>query len=184
VLGDAAIVATEASAPPAELILNAPKGWIRPSQASITWTPAVSADGPITYTLVLDGHKILSTQTLGATIEPRRLGNGVHQLQLLATDMYGQSTLSSPSTLSIAQTPPNVKITHTGGGTVLVVRVIDPYAGVDAHAVTVSFGDGTQARGHVRFTHRYARAGIYQVVVHVRDNVGNEGVVRELVKVR
>jgi hypothetical protein len=184
VLGDAAIVATEASAPPAELILSAPKGWIKPAQASISWAPATSADGPITYTLVLDGHRILSTQNLKATIEPRLLGNGVHQLQLLASDIDGQSTLSSPSTLSIAQTPPSVKIARTHAGTTLVLRVVDSYAGVDAHAVTVSFGDGAHARGHARFTHRYARAGIYRVVVHVRDNIGNEGVVRELVKVR
>ena len=52
------------------------------------------------------------------------------------------------------------------------------------HAISVSFGDGHSARGRKRFRHRYARAGIYRVVVHVRDKLGNAGVVRRLVSVR
>jgi hypothetical protein len=183
-LGDAAIVATEVSAPPAELVLNAPKGWIKASQALIGWTAAVSANGPITYTLVLDGRKILSTQELQARIEPQRLGDGVHALQLLATDSEGESTLSSPSTLSIDDSPPTVKVTHAQGDHAVVVSVLDRYSGVDANAVSVSFGDGASAHGHARFTHRYAHAGIYQLVIHVRDLIGNEGVVREQVSVR
>ena len=100
----------------------------------------MSADGPITYTLVLDGRKILTTQGLQATIEPQRLGDGVHHLQLLATDSDGQSTLSVPSTLSIERTPPIVKISHAQGG-YIVVRVLDSYSGIDTHAVSVSFGE-------------------------------------------
>jgi hypothetical protein len=182
--GNAAIVASQATAPPAELVLNAPRGWLKPSQASVSWTPAVSADGPITYTLVLDGRKILATQGLQATIEPQRLGNGIHHLQLLATDIDGQSTLSAPSTLSIDQSPPSVKITRTQGDYAVAVRVLDPYSGVDPQAVSVSFGDGHHASGRARFSHRYAHGGIYQVVVHVRSKAGNVGVVRELVSVR
>jgi hypothetical protein len=180
--GDAAIVAAQATAPPAELILNVPRGWLKPSQASVSWTPAVSADGPITYTLVLDGREILTTQGLQANIEAQRLGDGIHHLQLLATDIDGQSTLSAPSTLSIDRTPPIVKISHTQTGYV-VVRVLDRYSGVDAHAVSVSFGDGHHASGHTQFRHHYARAGIYQVVAHVRSKAGNTGVVSELVNV-
>jgi hypothetical protein len=184
-LGNAAIVAADVSAPPAELILNVPKGWIRPAQALIGWTPAVSADAPITYSLILDGRKILAAgSALQAPIEPRRLGDGIHQVQLLATDAVGESTLSGPSKLEIDATPPTVKITRSQGGYAVSVRVLDAYSGVDAHAVSVSFGDGSHARGHARFNHRYARGGIYQIVVHVRDNIGNAGVVREPVSIR
>ncbi|HTD08964.1 MAG TPA: hypothetical protein VK680_08750 [Solirubrobacteraceae bacterium] len=181
--GDAAIVASQATAPPAELILNVARGWLKPAQASVSWTPAVSADGPITYALVLDGRKILTTQGLQAKIEPQRLGNGIHHLQLLATDIDGQSTLSAPSTLSIERTPPIVKVSHTQGG-YIVVRVLDSYSGVDTHLVSVSFGDGQHASGRTRFRHHYARRGIYQLVVHVRSKVGNAGVVSELVSIR
>jgi hypothetical protein len=64
------------------------------------------------------------------------------------------------------------------------VRVSDSYAGVDMHDVIVSFGDGHSARGRKRFTHRYARGGVYRVVVHVRDKLGETGVVSRWVKVR
>ena len=184
-IGDAAIVAAEATAPPAELILNSPKGWIKPSQAQLAWEPAASADGPLRYTVVLDSRPLATPAGAFAyTINPHRLGDGVHTVQLLGTDIDGQSTLSPPSSLSIDGNPPTVQIARAQGGYGVSVRVHDAYAGVDAHAVSVSFGDGGQARGRTRFSHRYAHGGIYQVVVRVRDNIGNEGVVRELVSVR
>jgi hypothetical protein len=183
-LGNAAIVAAQATAPPAELIFSAPKGWVKPSQAVITWQPAVSADGPLRYTVVLDGRP--QTTPAGASsllLDPLGLSSGRHSVQLLATDIQGQSTLSSPSPLLIAG-PPSVKISRAHGGYGVSVRVSDSYAGIDTKDVTVSFGDGHSARGHKRFLHRYAHGGIYEVVVHVRDKLGNTGVVRRLVSVR
>jgi len=180
--GDAAIVATEVSAPPAELLVNAPKGWIKPSQALISWEPAASANGPVTYSLVLDGRKILSTgSALQAQIDSRRLGTGVHQLQLLATDRLGEEALSAPSKLEIDGQPPVVAVRRTGD--LIVVRVKDAQSGVDAKAVSISFGDGQHASGETVFHHRYAHAGVYRLTVHVRDNIGNAGVVDEQVNV-
>ena len=60
----------------------------------------------------------------------------------------------------------------------------DAYSGVDAHAVSVSFGDGASAHGHTGFSHRYSHAGVYLVVVRVRDAIGNAGVVSRWVSVR
>jgi trans-2-enoyl-CoA reductase len=81
-------------------------------------------------------------------------------------------------------TPPSVKVTRAQGGYGVSVRVSDAYSGLDTHAVSVSFGDGHSARGRKRFVHRYAHGGVYQVAVHVRDKLGNQGVVRRLVSVR
>ena len=50
--------------------------------------------------------------------------------------------------------------------------------------MTVSFGDGHAARGPSASRHRYAHGGVYRVVVHVRDNLGNTGVVSRWVSVR
>jgi hypothetical protein len=47
--------------------------------------------------------------------------------------------------------------------------------------VSITFGDGTGARGRARVVHRYAHAGIYRVIVHVRDKIGNRGVVGQWV---
>ena len=182
--GNAAIVATQVTAPPAELVMSVPKGWVKPGQATIAWQPAVSADGPLRYSVVLDGRR--EEAPAGASslrLNPLALGSGRHQVQLLATDINGQSTLSSSSPLLIAG-PPSVKIARARGGYGVSVRVSDSYAAVDTHDVIVSFGDGHGARGHKRFTHRYAHGGIYRVVVHVRDKLGEAAVVSRWVKVR
>jgi hypothetical protein len=184
-IGDAAIVAVQATAPPAELVISAPKVWVKPSQAVVSWSAATSADGPLRYHVVLDGRELATPA--GAPqmrIGPRGLGSGRHRVQLLATDIDGQSTLSPPSTLLVDDVPPTVRIARVQGGHAVSVRVGDAYSGVDKQAVSVSFGDGHSSRGRVRVSHRYAHAGIYQVVVNVRDKLGNAGVVRRLVSVR
>ncbi len=182
-IGNAAIVASVATAPPAELILSSPKGWIKPSQALVSWAPAESADGPITYHVVLDGHELAVPP--GATelrLDARRLGNGTHELALLATDIDGQSTLSAPSSLQIDGGPPAVKLARSGRR--VTVRISDPYSGVNTSSVYVSFGDGTDARGKKLLVHTYLRPGIYTVIVRARDQLGNTGVVREPVDIR
>ena len=183
--GDAAIVAAQATAPASEVVLGAPKGWIKPSQALITWEPAISADGPLRYSVVLDGRALPAPAgALQLRLDPRGLGAGRHRVQLLATDIDGQSTLSAPSPLLIDGELPAVTIARAIGGYGVSVLIHDPYTGLALHAISVSFGDGHSARGRKRFVHRYARGGVYQVVVHVRDKLGNAGVVRRLVSVR
>ncbi len=184
-LGNAAIVAAQATAPPAELILSAPNGWVKPSHAMVSWEPGFSANGPLSYRVVLDGRPLATPAgAFALRLSPRGLGDGAHRVQLLATDIDGQATLSAATTLRVDGTPPKVTIARTRDGTSVSVRIRDAYSGVDAHAVSVSFGDGHHAGGRTRLRHRYAHAGIYQVVVHVRDRLGNAGVVRRLVSVR
>jgi len=184
-LGNAAIVAAQATAPPSELILSAPKGWVKPSQALVSWQPATSADGPLRYTVVLDGRpQATPAGVLRLRLDPRGLGSGRHRVQLLATDIDGQAALSKPSALLVAGQPPTVKITLAQGGYGVSVRVSDSYSGIDSHAITVGFGDGHSARGRARFRHRYAHGGVYRIVVHVRDRLGNAGVVSRWVSVR
>jgi hypothetical protein len=183
--GNAAIVAAQVSAPPVATILSLPKGWVKPSQAAISWQPAVSADGPLTYHVVLDGRSLaVPAGRRELRLPPEGLGSGRHSVQVLATDIDGESTLSAPSTLLIDGAPPTVRIAHARGGTAVSVRVLDGYSGVDAHAVSVSFGDGAFAHGRMRCSHRYRHAGVYRVIVRVRDKLGNTGVVSRWVSVR
>jgi len=183
--GNAAIVAAQATAPPAELILSVPKGWVKPAQAVVSWQPAVSADGPLRYTVVLDGRR--QPTPAGASqllLDTRGLSSGSHSVQLLATDIDGQSTLSKPSTLLLADGPPSVDVARAQGGYAVSVRVSDRYAGVAKKDVTVSFGDGRNAHGRASFEHRYAQGGVYHVVVYARDKLGNADVVSRWVQVR
>jgi len=184
-LGNAAIVGAEATAPPAEVVIDAPKGWIKPPQALVSWTPATSANGPLSYHVVLDGHELAVPGGADELrLDRRRLSGGVHTVQLLATDIDGQATLSPPVKLQIDAGIPTVKVLRSRAGRSVTVRVSDAYSGVDARAITVSFGDGHSARGRKVFEHTYARAGVYRITVHVRDKLGDAGVVRELVRVR
>jgi hypothetical protein len=184
-IGDAAIVAAQVTAPPVAPVLDVPKGWIKPAQAAISWAPAVSADGPLAYHVVLDGRALaVPAGALELRLDPDGLGSGRHRVQLLSTDRDGGSTLSPPVALDVDGVPPTVRIATADRGRAVSVRVRDSYAGVDTRAVSVSFGDGDHAAGRTRLEHRYADPGIYRVTVRVRDRLGNEGTVREWVSVR
>jgi hypothetical protein len=184
-LGNAAIVATQVTAPPVPSILSVPEGWVTPAQAVVSWQAAESADGPLSYRVVLDGRPL---QTPAGALElhlgSSTLSSGDHRVQVLATDIDGQATLTPPSSLRVDGTPPAVEIVRARHGSAVSVRVSDPGSGVDVAAVSVNFGDGSSAHGRKRFKHRYTHPGIYTVVVHVRDKLGNRGTVRRLVSVR
>ncbi|HWX96317.1 MAG TPA: PKD domain-containing protein [Solirubrobacteraceae bacterium] len=182
-LGNAAIVAIEVSAPPAQFVINVPKGWQRPSVVTVSWQEAPSANPPLSYRVVLDGRALPTAGGFALRLNPRGLGSGRHAVQVLATDATGQATLSAPSTVMIDGVPPRVRISRRGGHAVSV-RVTDAYSGVDTHAISVSFGDGSSARGRARFTHRYARSGTYRISVHVRSKLGIPGTIHEWVSVR
>ncbi len=183
--GNAAIVAAPVSAPPVPSIVNIPKGWVKPAEAVVSWAPAVSGDGPLTYRVVLDGRPLaVPAGKLELRLDARGLASGRRRVQVLATDRDGESTLSAPVTLMVNGVAPTVRIARTASGTAVSVQVRDRYSGIDARAVSVSFGDGHSAGGRTRYLHRYAGVGVYRVVVHVRDKLGNAGLQSQWVSVR
>ncbi|HSS38511.1 MAG TPA: PKD domain-containing protein, partial [Polyangia bacterium] len=184
-LGNAAIVAAQATAPPVQFVVMAPNGWLKPGRVAISWQPATSANGPLTYKVVVDGRPQPTPRgAFAARLGARGLGSGRHRLQVLATDIDGQSVLTPADSLLIDGSPPAVKIARSRHGASVAVRVSDPQSGVNKRATRVSFGDGTSASGKARLSHRYAHAGVFTVVVHVRDKVGNRAVFRRPVSVR
>jgi hypothetical protein len=184
-LGNAAIVAAQVTAPPKTFVINVPRGWVKPPQATVAWVPAASANGPLAYSVVLDGHVLQAPAGASQMRLPvHHLGDGVHQVRLLATDIYGQATLTAPAPLRVDGRPPLVRVTRAQGGYGIVVRISDAQSGVYVRGVRVSFGDGQRAGGRAVFAHRYAHAGIYRVLVTVRDRLGNAGVVNVPVSAR
>jgi hypothetical protein len=184
-LGNAAIVAAQVSAAPLNFVMNAPKGWIKPQTVHISWLAAESANPPVAYTLLLDGHRVPTPPAaLELTISPHYLASGRHRVQILAADGDGQQTLSAPSTLKIDGSAPRVSVARVHGGTEVSVRVLDSQSGVAANSVSVSFGDGARAGGHANVRHRYGHGGSFTVVVRAKDALGNSVVVRRTVKVR
>ena len=92
-VGNASVVAIHASAPPAQFVLSVPNDWVKASQAFISWQPAPSANGPLRYQVMLDGRPLPTPATsLALRVDPHRLGDGVHRVQVLASDSEASPT--------------------------------------------------------------------------------------------
>jgi hypothetical protein len=183
--GDAAVVVAQVTAPPVRFVVTVPKKWIKPSQAAIAWLPAESANGPLTYAVVLDGRRVpTASGALSLRLDTRGLSSGTHKVQVLATDIFGQSTLTPAFALKVDGGSPSVKITRTHGDHAVLIRLSDPNSGLAPKTIGVSFGDGHRAGKHKSIAYRYARAGVYQVVVQVSDKLGNKATIRKLVSIR
>jgi hypothetical protein len=106
-VGAAAIVGAHVSAPPTSFPISVPRGWIKPSQARVEWAPSASANGPLTYTVVLDGHTLATPAgAQSMALAAYGLPDGVHKVQMLVSDANGESTLTAPVRLLIGSPPP------------------------------------------------------------------------------
>jgi len=184
-IGQAEVVGDFVQAPPAEFFVETPSHWVRSRAASISWEAAGDAVAGITYSVYVDGRPRLRGLTgLSADLGPLGLGDGIHQVQVLATDSAGQQTMSAIHELKIGAEPPLVRARLLDGGRGVRVTVLDHASGVDVGATRIAFGDGTSMNGRKTVTHIYRRAGRYTIVAYVRDNVGNGANVRLQVRVR
>jgi len=167
------VMAAVAKAPPGGFLATAPVGWVRGGSAKIEWTQAPEAFGASSYAVEVDGRVVRRGLTgLSLRLSPRGLGDGVHQVQVLATDSLGQQTLTPPAELKVDASPPQVSVRRLGGGGVRV-RVFSRASGAVARDTSIAWGDGARARGRLTASHSYARAGTYTIVIHSRDHVGN-----------
>jgi PKD domain len=183
--GDAAVVAAQVTAPPVRFVVTVPKKWVKLAAATIAWLPAESANGPLSYAVVLDGRRVATPSgALSLHLDTRGLASGTHKVQVLATDIFGQSTLTPAFALKVDGGSPNVKITRTHDDHAVLVRLGDPNSGLAPKTIKVSFGDGAHAAKHKSLSHRYGHPGVYQVVVQVSDKLGNKATIRKLVSVR
>jgi hypothetical protein len=184
-VGQSEILGDFVQAPPAPFDVSAPSGWVRGRDANITWEPSTDAVAGVLYTVYVDGRARISGLTgLSARLGSAALGDGVHHVQVLATDGSGQQTMSSRHVLKIDANPPIVKLRSIDGGRGIRVRVSDRASGVDAGATRISFGDGARAKGRATVSHLYGRPGSYRIRALVRDGVGNQAIVRLRVRVR
>ena len=115
-VGQASIVVCSVSAPPAQFVLNAPKTWVKPSAAAVSWQPAASAAGPLRYQVVLDGRRLSTPAGAFRVRLGRAGGDGAHRVQVLAVDLDGEATLTPPTVVRIDGTPPTVRVRAAGGG--------------------------------------------------------------------
>ncbi len=175
------VVALAVRAPPGEFVAEAPQTWTSAASIPIAWERPLAGAGELTYSVLVDDQQVAEGITVpDYTLTPSEVPNGVHTVQIEATDAVGQVVDSSPATLKVERTPP--KIVVSSRGLSVDIRVLDLPSGESpgvAHgSVRVSFGDGHSARGRVRISHRYARPGVYTVAVTAADKAGNKRTVR------
>jgi hypothetical protein len=181
-VGQASIVVSTVSAPPAQFVVSVPKTWVRPGAAQVSWQPAASADAPLRYQVVVDGRKVATPRGVFQLHFGRAGGDGSHRVQVLATDLNGEATLTPVAVVRIDGTPPTATVRIAHGATV-VIRAHDGGSGIAAGSTSVSFGDGRFGQGHARYQHSYRHGGTYRIVIHARDKAGNLSVIRRHVSV-
>jgi hypothetical protein len=178
------VMAAIAKAPPGQFEATTPVGWVRTGAATATWEAPTEAFGTTTYSVLIDGHvRARGLHGSSLRLDPRALGDGVHQVQVLATDSLGQQTMTPDATLKLDANPPEVTTRRLGGHGV-AVRVFDHASGAVAGDTSISFGDGTHASHKLTARHTYAAAGAYTITVRSRDRVGNTLDVHLRVQVR
>ncbi|MEV4418363.1 PKD domain-containing protein [Patulibacter sp. NPDC049589] len=148
--------------------------WVRRNRARLAWDAAPKAGLGVYYDLAVDGTKVLTRQyRTSARLPYRGLGDGVHQVQVIAVDRNGQQTASAPAELQVDTNAPTLTATRASGRR-LRVRIADRFSGVTRDSTRVSFGDGTaEVRKRTSIVHRYKKPGRYRVTARVRDEAGN-----------
>jgi hypothetical protein len=207
--GDSEVVASVADGSPQKFIVQTPSGWQAGGKIRLSWNPA-AASTSVTYSVLVNGRAVLrglhgpsatapstspqfpsrpvsstgEAATITRTIPLNKLGQGVKQVQIVATDAGGQSVTSAVHKLKIDTTPPLVTLARIDHGQGIRVVVSDSGSGVDASATRIAFGDGQRSAGHAVVRHLYHRAHTYTVTAHVADNAGNRTTVHLRVRVR
>ncbi len=183
--GRSEVLGSFVQAPPAPFVVSPPNGWVRARDADITWESAFDAVQGVTYTVYVDGKAQLKGLTgLHARLGSNGLGDGVHRVQVLASDASAQQTMSPETILKVDVNPPIVKIKLIDGRSGVRITAVDRASGVDAHATNISFGDGHSLKGHAKASHIYRQAGTYWITTQARDKVGNRSTVHIRVRVQ
>jgi hypothetical protein len=184
-LGQAEVVGAFVQAPPAPFNLVAPFSWVRGQDAAVSWERSPDAIAGVTYTVYVDGKpRIGGLAGLSANLSPVALGDGVHRIQILATDPSGQRTMSGERDLKVDANPPVVKVAFVDQRRGVRVTISDKASGVNVGALAISFGDGHRSMRHKKVKHLYTRAGTYTITAFVRDKAGNSATVHLRVTVR
>lgn len=168
------VVVERVGSPPASFKAKAPKRWVRPPGARLRWQAPKSAVGDLTYSVLIEG-RVVKAGLRGRRYRPPRgvLGNGVRQVQAMATDRLGEQVVTPAVKLRVDGQAPRAELSVRQARRLATVRLRDPDSGLRAKSTFVDFGDGAVAREGSKLHHAYARAGRYTIRVRVRDRAGN-----------
>ncbi len=157
--------------------------WQRPGWHQLgSW---VDATGAVRYDVLVDGatHACRASRA-DVSLPVKGLGDGTHDVQVVARDDGGQETASDPVKLKIDASAPRA-VTARVGRRRIRVTVTDAASGVARGKTRISFGDGAVAKAATtKATHTYKRAGRRTITVKTTDKVGHTATWRLRVQVR
>lgn len=180
------VAALTVRAPPGEFVAETPSNWVSSSRIPIEWEVPVGGAIRLNYTLLVDDQQVVEGLTEPRyTLRGSQVGNGVHTVEIEATDALGQVVDSVPATLKVERTPPKIAV-HMHGASV-TVRISDvpkgQSPGLARGSVKVAFGNGHAVHGRATVRYRYSGAGTYTIVVSAADKAGNRRTLRKRVHV-
>jgi PKD domain len=180
------IAAVVVRAPPGEFVTDTPLSWVKATHIPLQWEVPLAGAGKVNYSILIDDREVAENITSSEyALGPSEVSEGVHTLQVEATDSLGQVVDSEPATLKVDRKPPRAHISVRGA--TVTVRVGDgpkgEVSGVELGSVKVRFGDGHSAGGRKTLRHTYAHGGTYTILVSASDNAGNKATVRKQVHV-
>ena len=170
------IVAAQLFTLPSAPAPSASLSYTRKATPVLSWSASREVWGPITYSVSMDGQTLAQT---GATSLPITSGliDGPHHWQVTAINLAGARSTGATATVWVDTTPPRLQLTlggrpHTHGRvqlTVLAVDVPNPLQpGAQASGIAkvrTRWGDRSKVVSGRRVSHKYARAGLYRLVV-------------------
>jgi hypothetical protein len=183
------VVVSSIDAPPGEFAVYPPFGWTRAAKLPVTWDRAHTSSGAVTYAVQVDGEDVVSgLRGLKTTLSAKAVGDGSHELTVVATDGSEQTTTSVAGRLQVDRTAPRAKVAvarrRGRPQRAVTVTVSDgarrQSAGVAS--VAIRWGDGGTGRG-AKARHAYRRPGTYRVRIVARDKIGNKRTVVRKVRV-
>ena len=97
---NAQIAAVVVRAPPGAFVADTPNGWVKAKHIPLQWEVPLAGAGKITYSVLVDDREVAEDLTGNEyLLNSEQVGNGVHSIQIEATDALGQVVDSAPSTL-------------------------------------------------------------------------------------
>ncbi len=182
------ITAGSIDAPPGAFSASTPPDWVNTPSIKLGWDAAPAGIGRVTYELTVDEEAVgPKLRGLTSTVRASVVGDGDHDVVVLATDEKGQVTATPASSLKVDRTAPKVAVRVNRAGRRVTVQVSDGpkgrVSGVSSSDTELTWGDGKSASGRRSFVHRYARRGSFRITLKSRDKAGNKTTVQRTVRV-
>jgi hypothetical protein len=158
------------------------KLWRNVYTQPLSWGTALDLWGPLTYTVLVDGKPVATTQETKSVVPLGSVSEGLHTWRVTATDRRGQTVTTKVRPLKVDTVAPTVTISLKRKKRVATVTaktgdVIPPSGQASGiKAVLIDFGDGSAPVPLRKASHRYRHKGTYTIKVAAADKAGNTGV--------